>query len=690
MRIDIKNISIRYRIYFVISVFLVSAFFSILILDHYRQALYDRNESLKLAITTQQTLGDLSENSKDIFNKNIFDLREDLTDQQEDIEAELNGLVNGGRLGNTNKTINKVQGMAAESGLSLLNEWRQVTELIKPLHNLNVKIDSSYMEEMVIQVNDSTTHITSVDKAVLVNNPELATAVTELNKSINAMDDHYKTFIYDLNIQSDSIYDNFKYSFFVIGLINLIIFTPAFFWLRRTVITPLKQVGRLAKKVSEGDIDTKLDYNKKDEIGDISSAISSLATYLNNASSFVHNIGEGNLESQFEGVDEDNITEGSLAHSLVSMKHKLKNVASEDSKRNWTTEGLAQFAEILRKNNSNLNELGDAVLAALVPYTKSNQGCMYVAEDVDENFKLYSIAYYAFDSKKFMDSTVDLGEGLVGQTFLEKKTTHLLEIPEEYMAIKSGLGGMKPTAILVVPLSVNEESYGILELSTLNIYEDYQIEFVEKLAETIASTIANVKNNEKTKSLLEDSQQLTEQMRSQEEEMRQNMEELSATQEEMARKEAHTTATVRALESSMLTAELDMKGVFTGANSSMLTASKSGSLNQLIGLSAKEVFKDETGIDLPGAFWKELNNGESKKGIFRIGNLTVAGTFIPSKVNSEDYQNILIFCQQFDSNTKLQQVDDQRIVDLEEELMVNLESLQIAEEALKKRLANLE
>jgi hypothetical protein len=80
--------------------------------------------------------------------------------------------------------------------------------------------------------------------------------------------------------------------------------------------------------------------------------------------------------------------------------------------------------------------------------------------------------------------------------------------------------------------------HGMMELASFNELEPYQIELMEKLGESIASTIANYRNTAYTKLLLGDSQSLAEQMQGQEEEMRQNMEELQATQEELSRKEA--------------------------------------------------------------------------------------------------------------------------------------------------------
>lgn len=113
---------------------------------------------------------------------------------------------------------------------------------------------------------------------------------------------------------------------------------------------------------------------------------------------------------------------------------------------------------------------------------------------------------------------------------------HLTRIPDQYVSITSGLGEATPSALLIVPLTVNEQVMGILEIATFNSFQPHQIAFLENVGKIIASAVATVRMNARTKVLLEHSQEGTETLRSQEEEMRQNMEELQATQEEMQRK----------------------------------------------------------------------------------------------------------------------------------------------------------
>ena len=128
------------------------------------------------------------------------------------------------------------------------------------------------------------------------------------------------------------------------------------------------------------------------------------------------------------------------------------------------------------------------------------------------------------------------GEGLAGQAWIEKDLLFITDIPDSYIEIASGLGKANPRNIIIAPLIFNSEVYGVIELASFNLFEQYQVDFIKRLSDSIASTISASRVNQRTKQLLQESQEKGQELQSREEEMRQNMEELQATQEEMRRK----------------------------------------------------------------------------------------------------------------------------------------------------------
>ena len=258
---------------------------------------------------------------------------------------------------------------------------------------------------------------------------------------------------------------------------------------------------------------------------------------------FVQTISAGDFNSELAVKDE-------LGVKLLKMRDTLKENSDSEKKRIWASTGLAQIGDILRSNYKEVKELYDKIIQFVVKYSGSNQGFLFLLNDEDDNDKyLELVSAYAFDRKKYLEKKVAIGEGMVGQCYLEGSTIQMVDIPQNYVQITSGLGGANPSMLLIVPLIINEKIYGILEIASFKKYQPNEIELVEKFTESIASTISTVKINERTRILLERTQQQAEEMRAQEEEMRQNMEELSATQEEMSRKEQEYIARIRELES---------------------------------------------------------------------------------------------------------------------------------------------
>lgn len=253
---------------------------------------------------------------------------------------------------------------------------------------------------------------------------------------------------------------------------------------------------------------------------------------LGKINEFVVAISNSNFDAELITDKED-----TLAVTLTEMKNRLKANADDEQRRSWSNIGLAKIGEILR--NSSINQADDFynnIISFTAKYIDANQSSLFILNDDTKGHSFLELkATYAYNKKRYVEKTIEIGEGLVGQCFIEKEYIFLTEVPDKYTFITSGLGEATPHCLMLVPLKVNEEVTGILEIASFKVYQQYEIDFILKLAENIAASISSYRINIKTASLLEQTQQQAEEMMAQEEEMRQNMEELKATQEEMQR-----------------------------------------------------------------------------------------------------------------------------------------------------------
>ncbi len=306
-------------------------------------------------------------------------------------------------------------------------------------------------------------------------------------------------------------------------LTSLLIFGSAFlvlvsgsivlsFMLADVISKPIALINKAAQAASKGqqDVDRYLDkVSNKDEVGLLANSFRSMYKHL---SSII-------TETQ----------EKSLA---------LETLVQENQKRSWRNEGLSQLSEILRTHPDDLTKLADSALAFVVKYIGANQGCIFLAQETTEGKRLELSACFAYNKKKWLEKTIQPGQGLAGQCYLEKSTTLLTEIPAGYINITSGLGEATPRSLLLVPLLANEQAVGVFEIASFNTPLPHEIQFMEQAAEAIAGIVINTQVNLKTQALLEASNRYASELASQEENLRQNLEELSAIQEASAREQA--------------------------------------------------------------------------------------------------------------------------------------------------------
>lgn len=302
---------------------------------------------------------------------------------------------------------------------------------------------------------------------------------------------------------------------------------------------PIAKILSVSNKMGEGNIQDKIRYDSPDELGKLSNSLDNAIDSQSNMVKVIERIGDGDFNIHFQKSGDTDI----LGNAVESMRSKLQQFFEEDKRKsqisNWTNKGLAKFAEILRHHNDDINSLLQIISSELCTYVDGNQCAIYSLEgDVEDGEEQYLelLATYAWKRKKHLERRIDFGEGLVGQCILERDTIFLTEVPDDYIEITSGLGKSNPSCILIVPMKINDEIYGVIEIASFKIFEPHVVSLIEKIAISIASSISTVKTNDHTRRLLEESQLLTEQMRAQEEELRQNAEELQATQESIEQK----------------------------------------------------------------------------------------------------------------------------------------------------------
>lgn len=366
---------------------------------------------------------------------------------------------------------------------------------------------------------------------------EISIQVNNLTDKLSVISSHIKLQIEQSSSDARVSSNSFQSFIVFYGIFIIALSLGIGLFLTRMLSNPLIYVKQQLLKLSDGEL-AEIKYDaSNDEIGDMLDALKKLTVVFLRSSTFANEIGTGNYKSDFVPMGKNDV----LGNALINLKNSLEQASREAENRreadrisNWTTNGLANFAELLRKSN-NISVLAKSIVTELVNYMEINQGGIFVINDEDpNNLHLEMVACYAYGRDRYAVKHIGLGEGIVGTTFLEKETVVMTEVPNGYTAITSGLGSATPSCIMVVPLKTDDQVLGVMELASFNKFKEYEIEFVQRIASSIATTIANVKVAEETSKLLQLSKEQTQKMKDQEEMMKQNIEELEATQEEAA------------------------------------------------------------------------------------------------------------------------------------------------------------
>lgn len=210
-------------------------------------------------------------------------------------------------------------------------------------------------------------------------------------------------------------------------------------------------------------------------------------------------------------------------------KH-LAQLSTENQQKNWLLSGVAAINEVMR-GEQEMEVLSKNIVTEISNYIGAAVGVFFLADEKREQLK-QSGSYALQQADRHLNSYL-FGEGLVGQVAHEKKDKMLLEVPENYIRITSGLGSATPKCIYLMPILFEGESIAVIELGLLAPPDESTKLFLNAIGERISIAIHSAEARIKLRILIEQLQQQTEELETQQEELRTTNEELMFKSEQL-------------------------------------------------------------------------------------------------------------------------------------------------------------
>ncbi len=224
-------------------------------------------------------------------------------------------------------------------------------------------------------------------------------------------------------------------------------------------------------------------------------------------------ISNGDFSARVEVLDEnDNI--GSLARSLNTMAASLDGSFTKLSDKEWLQTGLTDLNDRMI-GIMDLDALCDNVLNFLVSYTHSQCGALYLLGERDELVMRSSHALAAENRKP----QLALGEGLAGQSAVERRLLSVSGIEGAELSIGFSGGNIVPKFIVAFPIIFESRVRGIIELGSMESYTELDIEYFNAVTHNVGISINTAQNRTRLQELLEETQAQTEELQTQHSEL---------------------------------------------------------------------------------------------------------------------------------------------------------------------------
>ncbi|GAA4985407.1 HAMP domain-containing protein [Yinghuangia aomiensis] len=348
----------------------------------------------------------------------------------------------------------------------------------------------------------------------------------------------------------------------------------------------VRNIALVTTAVANGDLSKKIDVDARGEILELKTTINTMVDQLSSFAAEVTRVArevgsEGRLggQAEVEGVSgtwkrlTENVNElaGNLTRQVRAIAEVASAVAEGDLTRSITVDASGEVAELkdnintmvgslrestranqeqdwlktnlalisgLMQGHRDLTVVAELVMDELVPLVAAQFGAFYLAEETQRGAELALIASYGHPDDDALPRRVRLGRTLVGQAARSRRSIVVDGIPDDYVPISSGLGSTAPRSLIVLPIVVEEQVLGVMELASVGRFTQVHRDFLDRLMEVVGVNVNTIVANARTDELLGESQRLTAELQARSEELQTQQVELQRSNAELEEKAA--------------------------------------------------------------------------------------------------------------------------------------------------------
>jgi HAMP domain-containing protein/CheY-like chemotaxis protein/signal transduction histidine kinase len=221
-----------------------------------------------------------------------------------------------------------------------------------------------------------------------------------------------------------------------------------------------------------------------------------------------------------------------LRRNLNQMIANLRETTERNREQDWLKTNVAKFTRMMQ-GQKDVQTVSRQIMSEVTPLVGAQYGAFYMQDAEEGSPLLRLIASYAYKARKHVANRFAPGEGLVGQSALEKQPILLTNVPDDYVQITSGLGSAPPRNIIVVPILFEGTVKAVIELGSFNTFSQIHQLFLDQLSESIGVVLNVIQANMRTEELLVQSQNLTQELQNQSKELQVQQEELERSNMEL-------------------------------------------------------------------------------------------------------------------------------------------------------------